>query len=93
MGRWGEHFFEGDSDLDEASEISHDAGIELYHYHLDEPGEEYPLGGKGLDATRDHLNNNVLSGLFEKYLATKKSEFFYGQELRLVLTGMMHSRP
>jgi hypothetical protein len=88
MGRWGEFFFEGDSDLDEASDISHDAGIELYSYELDEPGEKYPIGGKGLEATREHLNNNgVLSGLFEKYLSMKESELFYGKELRLVLTG------
>ena len=93
MGSWGERFFEGDHDLDEASDISHDAGIELYSYELysyelDEPGEKYPIGGKGLEATREHFNNNdVLSGLFEKYLSMKESELFYGKELRLVLTG------
>ena len=37
MGRWGEGLFEGDTDLDVASYISEDAGIELYNYHLDGP--------------------------------------------------------
>ena len=87
MGRWGECFFEGDHDLDEASDISEDAGIELLHYEIDDPGTENPTGGKGLEATRKHLNNGVLSGLFEKYLGQAEKELFYGRELRLVHTG------
>ena len=79
MGRWGEFFFEGDSDLDEASEISGDAGIELHNYELDEPCTKYPMGGKGLEVTREHLSNGALSGLFEKYLGKKDKEFFYGK--------------
>jgi hypothetical protein len=90
MGRWGELFFEGGCDLDDAGDISHDAGIELYHYELDKPGTEYPMGCKGLEATREHLNGDILSNLFEKCLAAKESEFFYDKELRLVLTGRTH---
>jgi len=91
MGRWGDLFFEGDSDLDEASYISEDADIELYNYELDEPDAENPMGCKGLKATRDHLNNDVLGNLFEEYLATKEDKFFYGKELRLFLTGRTFS--
>ena len=87
MGRWRERFFEGDSDLDEASYISEDAGIELFYYEADEPDAEHPMGGKGLEATREHLNNGVLNRLFEKYSAKKVQNLFYGKPLRLVHTG------
>ena len=87
MGCWGERFFEGDSDLDEASYISEDAGIELFYYEADKPDAEHPMGGKGLEATRDHLNNSVLNRLFEKYSAEKSENLFYGKPLRLVHTG------
>lgn len=87
MGHWGEEFFQGDSDLDEASYISEDAGIELYSYELEPEGSEYDFGGKGLEATREHLNSGVLDRLFEDYNSKEKKELFYGRELRLVLTG------
>jgi hypothetical protein len=87
MGRWGEHFFEGDHDLDEASYISEDAGIELYYYEPDKDDAKEPIGGKGLEITRGYLNGGVLSGLFEKYLREKDDKFFLGKELRLVHTG------
>ncbi|MAD87400.1 MAG: hypothetical protein CL912_30950 [Deltaproteobacteria bacterium] len=94
MGRWGERFFEGDNDLDEASMMSADAGIELYNYEIDErESEDFSFSGKGLEATRDHLNSGVLSRLFNKY-ATNKS-FADGsmscKELRLVLLGKVAS--
>ncbi|KAE9374349.1 hypothetical protein N431DRAFT_503221 [Stipitochalara longipes BDJ] len=92
MGRWGEHFFEGDHDLDEASYISEDAGIELYHYELDEPDTKHPVGGKGLETTREHLNSGVLSSLFEKYLGDKNAKFYKGKELRLVHTAALAMR-
>ena len=91
MGRWGERFFEGDHDLDEASCISEDAGIELLYYEIDAPGTEHPMGGKGLEATRDHLNSGVLNNLFEKFLGQAEEEVFYGKELRLVHTGWCQS--
>jgi len=69
MGRWDERLFGGDMDLDEASYISEDAGIELYSYEINEKDPE--LGGKSLEATRDHLNNGVLSRLFEEYSRSK----------------------
>jgi len=106
MGRWGERFFEGDHDFDEASDISADAGIELFYYELDGPGAQHPTGCKGLKATQDHLNNGVLNSLFEKYLGEAEKngflgslwekylgrlKFFYGRELRLIHTGEPHS--
>lgn len=87
MGRWGELFFQGDHDLDEASYISEDAGIELLRYELNKPDEKEPTGGKGLEATREHLNNGVLNRLFEEYLGMKEEKFFLGKRLRLVHTG------
>ncbi|KAH9217530.1 hypothetical protein DL95DRAFT_459138 [Leptodontidium sp. 2 PMI_412] len=93
MGRWGERFFEGDNDLDEASMISEDAGIELYHYEIDE-AESDDFSGKGLEATREHLNNGVLSRLFNKY--STNDPFASGslspKELRLVLLAVLAMR-
>ncbi len=88
MGRWGELFFEGDMDFEEASDISGDAGIELYYYELDAPGEEYKTGGKGSEATRDHLNDGVLSRLFKQYSNMKADDCFVGRELHLVFLGI-----
>jgi hypothetical protein len=45
------------------------------------------MGGKGLEATRDRLNNGVLNRLFEKYSAKKLENLFYGKPLCLVHTG------
>jgi len=85
MGRWGEELFAGDMDQDDISDISADAGIELYRYKIEDGGE-----GKGLEATRAHLNNGVLNRLFEKY-ATYKAVFWFGcvsKELRYILLGV-----
>ncbi|PVH75724.1 hypothetical protein DL98DRAFT_536294 [Cadophora sp. DSE1049] len=95
MGRWGERFFEGDNDLDEASMMSEDAGIELYHYEIDErESADFSFSGKGLEATREHLNNGVLSRLFNKYSTNKP--FADGsmscKELRLVLLAVLAMR-
>lgn len=87
MGRWGESFFEGDSDLDEASYMSQDAGIELYHYGLDPEDSEYKFGGKGLEATRKHLNSGIFEKLFEKYATEASKSWIFGKELKLVLFG------
>jgi hypothetical protein len=87
MGRWGELLFEGDMDLDEASDISGDAGIELYYYELDQEGTKHPMGGKGLEATRAHLNSGVLDRLFEDYSTNELKNCWVGRELRLVFTG------
>ncbi|KAH7378064.1 hypothetical protein BKA64DRAFT_648784 [Cadophora sp. MPI-SDFR-AT-0126] len=95
MGRWGERFFQGDNDLDEASMMSEDAGIELYNYEIDErEGEDFSFSGKGLGATRDHLNNGVLSRLFNKYSADDpfKSGSMSSKELRLVLLAALAMR-
>lgn len=78
MGRWGERFFEGDSDLDEVSYISDDAGILLYQYEVKD-------GGKDLEATREHFNNGILSRLFQEY-ATKPRQVVT-TELRFVHLG------
>jgi hypothetical protein len=89
MGRWGEGLFEGDTDLDAAAYISEDAGIELYNYELDESDSEYPIEGKGLEATRAHLNNGVLERLFTDY---DKKEDFHGmisKEFGLVFLGKL----
>lgn len=88
MGLWGENLFEGDVDLDEASNISDDAGIELSHYELepeDMPADE-KLGGKGLEATREHLNNGTLDRLFQEY-ATKRTNWMASKELRFIFLG------
>ncbi|KAG4440583.1 hypothetical protein IFR05_003950 [Cadophora sp. M221] len=78
MGRWGERFFEGDNDLDEASMISEDAGIELYNYEIDErESNDFSFSGKGLEATREHLN--MAGSLSPK-------------ELRLVLLAVLAMR-
>ncbi|TVY85116.1 SET and MYND domain-containing protein [Lachnellula suecica] len=86
MGRWSEDLFGGDTDLDEASYISEDAGIELYMYEID---PEYPdERAKGLEATRAHLNSGVLDKLFVKYAAAKATAYsFVSKELRLVFLG------
>lgn len=83
MGRWGEGLFQGDVDLDTAAEISDDAGIELMNYEID-PESEY--SGKGLEATREHLNNGTLDRLFKEY-ATKKADWFVTKELRFIFLG------
>ncbi|KAG0646339.1 hypothetical protein D0Z07_8420 [Hyphodiscus hymeniophilus] len=92
MGRWGEGFFEGDDDLDISYYISQDAGIELYHYEV-EQNPELDFGGKGLEATRDHLNNVVLSQLFRQYSTQK--DFHYGtatKELSLTFLAALAMR-
>jgi len=81
MGRWAEGLFQGDFDLDEACDISKDAGIELYSYEIDP--EDPDNRGKGLEATREHLNR-VLDGLYEKYINMNPKHLFFGKELRLV---------
>ena len=91
MGRWGERFFEGDNDLDEAAMMSEDAGIELYHYQIDErESDDLPFSGKGLEATRQHLNSGVLNRLFNKYSGQNPAATgsMSTKELRLVLLGM-----
>jgi hypothetical protein len=85
MGRWSEEIFGGDYDLDEASDISQDAGIELYHYELEDDNTEDKIGGKGLEATRAHLNNGVLNGLFKKY--TEEPMPLGDKKLRLIFLG------
>ncbi|KAL2067707.1 hypothetical protein VTL71DRAFT_15803 [Oculimacula yallundae] len=95
MGRWGERFFEGDNDLDEASMMSEDAGIELYHYEIDEREEpDFSFKGKGLEATRAHLNSGVLSRLFNEYSTTDpfKKGSMSEKELRLVLLAVLAMR-
>jgi len=90
MGRWGEYLFQGDSDLDEASYISEDAGIELYSFELEPEGSEFECGGKGLEATREHLNKGIFTKLFEKYATTGPDDNGWRIEdgqLRLVLLG------
>jgi len=81
MGRWGEELFAGDTDMDEIYTMSEDAGIQLYYYEIEAGGE-----GKGLEATRTHLNNGVLDRLFKEY-AVKESMFPVSKELRLVFLG------
>lgn len=78
----GELLFEGDDDLDEAIYISRDAGIELYSYEIDPEGR-----GKGLLSTQKHVNNGVLSRLFEDYSTKPLKETCVGRDLRLVFTG------
>jgi hypothetical protein len=87
MGRWGEGLFEGDTDLDVASYISEDAGIELYYYELDESKEEDSIGGKGLEATRAHLNNGVLNRLFTEYAKKNDCHGMVSKKLGLVFLG------
>jgi hypothetical protein len=87
MGRWGEGLFEGDTDLDVASYISEDAAIELYNYKLDGSDEKHPMGGKGLEATRAHLNNGVLNRLFMEYSKKKDCHGMVSKELGLVFLG------
>jgi hypothetical protein len=87
MGRWREGLFEGDTDLDFASDISADAGIELYYYELDESNEEDGMGGKGLEATRAHLNSGVLNRLFTKYSKGNDWGGLVSKELGLVFLG------
>jgi hypothetical protein len=85
MGRWGEGLFEGDIDLDEASYISADAGIELYDYEIDT--ENPDREGKGLEATRAHLNSGVLNQLFVKYATSGGACSIVSKELLLVFLG------
>lgn len=82
MRRWVERLFEGDTDLDKASSIYSDAGIELYNYEID---DEYDMGGKGIHATSEHLNGGNLKRLFEEY-ATKQEQCV-SKELRYVFLG------
>jgi hypothetical protein len=90
MDRWGERFFDGEYVV-EAYEISKDAGLELLHYEIDKSVEKPRSGGKGLEATREHLNNGTLSHLFETYLGEGRGCFYRGRkELRLVLTGKLY---
>jgi hypothetical protein len=92
MGRWGELLFKGDYDLDEAFFISKDAGIELYYYEVDT--EEPEHGGKGLEATRAHLNCGILNDLTTKYATTKSTNCFIDMKLRLVFLGkLLHTYP
>jgi hypothetical protein len=87
MGRWGDLLFEGDMEFDMAGDISADAGIEVYHYEIEEdPNPKDSFGGKGIEATRDHLNNGVLSRLFEEY-KTKPMEYPTSREMRFILLG------
>ncbi|KAH7310022.1 hypothetical protein BKA65DRAFT_485239 [Rhexocercosporidium sp. MPI-PUGE-AT-0058] len=95
MGRWGERFFEGDNDHDEASMMSEDAGIELFDYEIVEAeSDDLPFSGKGLEATREHLNNGVLSRLFNKYFTSDPfaSGSLSPKELRLVLLAVLAMR-
>ena len=73
MGRWGQRLFEGDQDLDVASDISAAAGAELLHYEIDKTESETSgsdaLKGLGVEATRALLNDRRLTSLFEKYKA------------------------
>ncbi|CZT50119.1 uncharacterized protein RSE6_11051 [Rhynchosporium secalis] len=74
MGRWGERFFEGDNDLDEASMMGEDAGIELYHYEIDKKEDkDWPLRAK--EWTLPESTSTVKGSMSEK-------------ELRLVLLGI-----
>lgn len=95
MGRWGELLFEGDRDLDHADEISYDAGTELWNYDINEE-EEDGIHGKGLEGTRDHLNNGVLHHLFVDYTTRPSGEGWSGypeeyihqhRNLRLIFLG------
>ena len=71
MGCWGYGLLQSDSDHDVASEISSDAGFELYLY-WDMEG-----GALGLEGTRQKLNEGVFNTLFNKYKsATHGGEFY-----------------
>lgn len=79
MGRWGDGLFESDDDLDTLSYISEDAGIEVYHYELepndvDSPELGFGFGGKGLEATREHLNKGIFKSLFTRYAKDRYDE-------------------
>ncbi len=90
MGRWGEYLFEVDHDLDEASSISEDAGIELYYYELESKDEKHKFGGKGIEATRERLNNGILSDLFKRYSEFKSGPEFWGNpDVKLVSLGKL----
>jgi len=83
MGRWGEELFAGDMDMDCIAALSADAGIELYYYKVEEGGES-----KGLEATRDHLNNGVLDYLFKKCTTYEKEQGFISKELPYIMLGV-----
>ncbi|CZR60197.1 uncharacterized protein PAC_10093 [Phialocephala subalpina] len=98
MGRWGELLFEdlaptGDSDLDQASIISEDAGVELWMYDITDDNERPDPPAKGLEATRAHLNDGVLHRLFIDYSSKPlKDDMGQSKELRLVFLAALAMR-
>ena len=73
MGRWGFLLFQSDYDLDIASDLSRDAGVELYMYDAPE------LDGIGMEATRMKLNKGALAEVFDKYKKKTASEMFWSK--------------
>lgn len=92
MGRWGFGLFEGDHDLDEVMCMSSDAGFELYHYERPQDSEDDVFRGIGLEATRNRLNDGVLTRLFAKYTTEPIPELDNDSDkkLRLILLGMQN---
>ncbi|KAL3420383.1 hypothetical protein PVAG01_08882 [Phlyctema vagabunda] len=77
MGFWGSELFENDYDHDSLSDVEAEIDMALYSYDIEE------LGGKGLEATRDRLNNGLLVRLFDEH-ASKPLDWFGAPKIVLI---------
>lgn len=81
MGFWGDRLFESDRDLDIASDIGGDAGMEIPLYWDDPDSPESK-------AAREKLNDDLFKRLFDKYKSAPdvSSEFsLWSNKLYLVI--------
>lgn len=62
--------------------------MELLNYDMEDP-EEPQYSGKGLEATRDHLNIGTLDRLFKEYATKVMGGWagFVSKELRFIFLG------
>ena len=91
MGRWGQRLFEGDLDLDIASEISAEAGTDLLNHQTVETDGDHSghhrHNGLGAEATCALLNDGRLQRMFVKYKADE--DLYPSNDYYLVILGAL----